>query len=77
MATAKQERERAARGEGPLGKAHDDEPVFILRGQDCLSVELVDRWASKAHAIGVNQDKVKEAMAISDQMAEWPNRKPD
>ena len=51
MITAKELREATLRGEGPLAKAHDDEPVFLLRAQDHHAAELVDKWAS-AHAIG-------------------------
>ena len=75
MATAKQERERAARGEGPLGKAPDDEPVFILRAQDCLAYDCVIKWAVLARTLGVDNDKVAEAFAIADEMLHWQTRK--
>ena len=46
MGLAKIERELAAVGKGCLGKAADDEPVFILRAQDMLAADLVDKWAN-------------------------------
>lgn len=75
MLTAKEVREAAARGEGALGKAADDEPVFVLRGQDLLSPDLVDKWAIDANAIDCPWDKVLEAKRIAQMMREWPGRK--
>jgi hypothetical protein len=75
MATAKIERDRTARGEGPLGKAHDDEPVFILRAQDCLAAETAERWAIRARAMGVDHDKVQEVFALAEEMLQWHSRK--
>jgi hypothetical protein len=75
MALKKQELEKALRGEGCLGKAHDDEPVFILRAQDALAAECVERWAIRARSVGVNNDKVQEAFSIAEEMLQWHNRK--
>lgn len=81
MITAKEVREAAARGEGCLGKAADDEPVFVLRAQDCHAAELVEKWAIWV-SVAVPQaggrgmaDKVAEANLIADQMRRWPTRK--
>lgn len=75
MALAKIERANAAAGKGCLGKAADDEPVFILRAQDALAAELVELWAIRAHAVGCPNDKVQEAKALADEMLRWPVRK--
>ena len=75
MATAKEEREKAARGEGCLGKAADDEPVFILRGQDMLADSLVATWAILASKHGCNREKITEALSLAEKMRAWPNRK--
>jgi hypothetical protein len=75
MATAKEEREKVARGEGCLGKAHDDEPVFILRAQDIHAAELVMKWAIWCRAGNTPEDKVDEAFRIAEAMQDWPNRK--
>lgn len=82
--TAKELREATLRGEGPLGKAADDEPVFCLRAQDNLAADLVDQWAIQANAaipsIGGTeiQHKVAEARMIADFMRRWPiHKNPD
>ncbi len=81
MITAKELREATLRGEGPLAKAHDDEPVFLLRAQDQNAAELVEKWAiwvstAVPSAAGKSmQDKVTEAYLIADLMRRWPIRK--
>jgi hypothetical protein len=75
MGLAKIERELAAAGKGCLGKAADDEPVFILRAQDMLAADLVFKWAVEAQALGCPWDKVREAKDLAQQMREWPQRK--
>ncbi len=78
MGLAKVERERAARGEGALGRAADDEPVFVLRAQDKLAEELVDAWANKAEVRGCSPEKVADARVIAEQMRGWlPRKYPD
>lgn len=72
---AKDERAAAARGQGCLGKASDDEPVFILRAQDRIADAVVSMWAVLADANGCSADKVAEARALAKAMREWPNRK--
>jgi hypothetical protein len=71
MALAKIEREKAATGQGCLGKAADDEPVFVLRAQDELAPLVVAAWASMAADVGHRPDKVTEAMKCADQMRLW------
>lgn len=75
MGLAKIELENAVNGKGCLGKAADDEPVFILRAQDMLSADLVDMWATQASLVGCHNDKVREARDLAQQMREWPRRK--
>lgn len=78
MATAKIEREMAAAGRGCLGKAADDEPVFILRGQDMISPQLVEEWADIAEHHKCSADKVAEARALALKMRGWfPRKFPD
>lgn len=74
MALAKDEREAAARGEGCLGKAADDEPVFVLRASDRFAPGLIDHWANQAHAAGVPDNKVAEAVQLADAMRVWQRR---
>ena len=75
MATAKVERALARVGKGPLGKAADDEPVFVLRGQDKIAWIMVDLWSALAEADGCSPAKVAEARALSAAMRAWPNQK--
>ena len=72
---AKDEREAAARGEGCLGKAADDEPVFILRGRDKCSDALVELWATLAEAHGCRPEKVQEARTCAVLMRNVVDRK--
>ena len=75
MATAKIEREMAARGKGCLGKAADDEPVFILRGQDIFAASLVRHWANLAQISGAPYAKVDEANELAELMERWDTKK--
>lgn len=79
MALAKIERELAAKGEGCLGKAADDEPVFILRANDKTAPEVIEHWARKVEASYCDKHrlkempvaKLKEAKALAHQMRAW------
>lgn len=76
MATAKETIEQALRGEGCLGKAHPDEPVFVLRAQDVHAADLVEKWAIWASVSStIPSHKVESASAIADAMREWPIKK--
>ena len=75
MATKQEEINKLTRGEGCLGKAASDEPVFVLRAQDCFAADLVEKWAIWARAAGSPPDKVSEAMALVEEMRRWPKRK--
>lgn len=81
MMTKKELLEAALRGEGCLGKAHDDEPVFLLRAQDNLSDETVDFWATRASllvpVVGAEATghKINDARATAEAMRFWPIRK--
>ncbi len=75
MGLAKTERAMAAAGKGCLGKAADNEPVFILRGQDRLSASLVELWANLALEHGCDGAKVADAQNLAAAMRRWPTRK--
>ena len=62
-------------GEGCLGKAAPDEPVFILRAQDKLAGRLVRIWANWAEDNDCPPAKVKEARELAEAMENWPHRK--
>lgn len=76
MGTKQEEVNKLTRGEGCLGKAHPDEPVFILRAQDLHADYVVECWADAAAVtLGWQNAKVQEALALAESMRKWPNRK--
>ena len=75
MATKKEVLEQALRGEGCLGRAADDEPVFVLRAQDVFAAGLVNAWAGEAGGVGCPPEKVEEAHKLATQMRKWPTHK--
>lgn len=75
MATKKETLEQALRGQGCLGKASDDEPVFVLRARDLLASASVDHWADEAELTGTPKKKVDEARVVARKMRAWSNRK--
>ena len=66
---AKEEREAAARGEGCLGKAADDEPVFVLRAKDRLAPMIVEIWAEMAALL--DSPKADDANRLAGMMRTW------
>lgn len=64
-----------AQKKGCLGKAADDEPIFILRAQDMLAADLVDQWAIRAKSWGCPEAKVQEAKELANRMRRWTPRK--
>lgn len=76
VATARGEIDRANRGEGCLGKAAPDEPVFTLRAQDMFAADLVERWAILAsERLGKSHPKVEHAFEMAKAMRAWPTQK--
>lgn len=72
----KLELEAANRGEGCLGKAADDEPVFILRAQDALAPLIVRAWADQLSALTSPSDdkrrkKAEDARKLAKDMEAW------
>ena len=63
-------------GCSPLGRAALDEPVFILRAQDILAPRVVVRWAHLAEQAGTGQAKVRAALEVAKQMADWQANNP-
>ena len=71
MATKAEVLEALRAGYGCLGRAALDEPVFILRARDILAPKAVVRWAHLAEQAGSPQDKVRSALQVAKQMADW------
>jgi len=60
-------------GKGCLGKAADDEPVFILRAHDETAPATIRYWAQKARVAGSPLEKVHKALDLADEMVAWQN----
>lgn len=69
--TKREVMEAAARGEGCLGKAADDEPVFVLRAQDSLAPGLIRVWADTLENAKRVPEKVRGARTIAVKMIDW------
>jgi hypothetical protein len=76
MGTKSEELAKMIRGEGCLGKAADDEPVFILRAADRFASTVVEIWAEiVATQRGDKHPKVVEARQLAKRMLAWPTQK--
>ena len=58
-----------------LEKIPDNEPLFLIRAQDCLSAKIVGKWAEEAGSLGVPRGKVMEALSCSHLMSDWLRKK--
>jgi hypothetical protein len=58
-----------------IRKVPDEEPLFILRGQDLLAPEIVRAWADAAERAGVRSGKIAGARNLAKEMERWPRRK--
>ncbi len=72
--TKRETLEAAAKGEGCLGRAADDEPVFVLRAKDVLAAFAVNEWVQRARFEGVNKDKITAAVDDISAMLDWQER---
>jgi hypothetical protein len=63
--------EAAARGEGCLGKCHDDEPVFVVCGRDKVGPTTVRIWEALAKLLGTPTRKRSGAIADAVAMEAW------
>jgi hypothetical protein len=72
MATKQETVEQLARGEGCLGKAALDEPVFVLRAKDPAAILAIRIWCNIAHFLGAHEPaKIAAAQVIAMQMEQW------
>ena len=55
----------------PADKIPEDEPVFLLRGQDVLAPSLVKDWAIRLLAAGGDIKMAAMALEQSELMREW------
>lgn len=57
-------------------KIPDDEPVFILRGQDSLATDVVRHWMMLARRAEVNAEKMRAVQAHLDAMVDFKAKFP-
>lgn len=55
----------------PDGLIPDDEPVFLLRGQDLCAPAAVRKWADEAEAAGASKEIVIAARDQANLMDSW------
>ncbi|MCK9435723.1 MAG: hypothetical protein M0Q12_00780 [Synergistaceae bacterium] len=55
----------------PEHKIPDDEPVFLIRGQDIVAPEVVRQWAFRARKAGAKELIVEAALQQAEAMERW------
>ncbi|HXK19943.1 MAG TPA: hypothetical protein VNG33_19165 [Polyangiaceae bacterium] len=59
----------------PAALIPDDEPVFLLRGQDKLAADVVLVYAAAAEAAGASPELVRLCREHAEKMKAWPKKK--
>lgn len=59
-----------------LAKAADDEPIWVLRGQDETTPFIIRAWAAHAEAMGVPRAKVEQAREDAKDIEAWQYQNP-
>ena len=60
---------------GTTRRIPEDEPVFLIRGQDAVGADTVRDWAERAEANGADPEIVRVAREHAAKMDAWPNKK--
>ena len=60
---------------GTKRRIPEDEPVFLLRGQDKHAAATVRHWADLVEADGGDPEIVRVAREHADKMDKWPKKK--
>lgn len=58
----------------PRGLIPDDEPVFLLRGQDAATPAAIRAWADSALDLGSDREMVAEVRRWADAIDAWQAR---
>lgn len=75
MATKQETVAQLSRGEGCLGKAGLDEPVFVLRAKDPAAALTVKIWCNIARFLGCHEpEKIADAEIEAFKMQQWRDR---
>lgn len=64
-------REDYERFQDPAGIIPEDEPVFLVRGQDLAAPATLRAWARIAADHGADQDILNRVRRHADRMEEW------
>lgn len=57
------------------GSLPANEPLFVIRAQDVLSVHIVNQWIMLANDMGVPAEKIGESNVLLVKMAIWPHKR--
>jgi len=68
-------REDYDRIQDPEGKIPEDEPVFLIRGQDRVGAHAVRHWAFLNEYAGGDPELSRLAREHADRMDAWPKKK--
>ena len=60
-----------SRIQDPENKIPEDEPVFLLRGQDLVAPQIVEMWALAARKVGAADNIYAAAMSQAGEMRKW------
>lgn len=58
----------------PDGLIPNDEPVFLVRAQDCFGALTVRYWAQLAEKAGASPAIIDKALAHADLMEKWAKK---
>lgn len=67
----KHAREDYNRIQDPAGLIPENEPVFLIRGQDLAAPQTLREWARVAEAYGADKEICKAALRQADEMVEY------
>lgn len=67
----KHAREDYNRIQDPAGLIPDDEPVFLIRGQDAVAPAVIRMWAEFAKLAGAKANIVRAAYAQAERIEQW------
>lgn len=59
----------------PDGKIPDDEPVFLIRGQDLAAPDTLREYAKLAHKAGAKPNLISATLKQANEMEEWQRQR--
>lgn len=55
----------------PSGEIPDDEPVFLVRGQDLAGPDTLRKWCCLAHKLGASNEIIAKVLDQARAMEKW------